>query len=351
MKSTTIDMDELHYLDFYLSQTYWFSSFSDIYVEFAGIDFVNMESYKLSIIENIEDESKINELIYLRTIENEYMFKDERNTYISKDEQKNGIFGNLLYTILKDKNILVPFYKGQIIDRVYHPESNSIIMLQVNGAYEKPHIWFYGEIEKVNNRFIFTYYDEKFVDEANEKGASWLISIIKPDATNIHNYIEKYDDGAIMYEKLMIIGDREVMVMVFENRNTKKSEVNIFFVYDNVLVTTYGNTLEYYERILPNLTFHEVSLLSGKPLRETPGRYGTPYSTREYRLAEGVELHTYEDELVFYEQYGIVNEDETNENESENFNENEDNGSGNNNENNNENNNSNDANSTEANED
>ncbi|MCL2664759.1 MAG: hypothetical protein FWE82_04030, partial [Defluviitaleaceae bacterium] len=195
------------------------------------------------------------------------------------------------------------------------------------------------------------YYDVNLFDEAIINGASWLISVMQPDAINIYNYKEKYSDGTIIYEKMLSLGDRDVKAMIIERGTDAPGVVNIFFVYDDVLINTYGNTLEYYERILPNLTFHEVSLLSGKPLRETPGRYGTPYSTREYRLAEGVELHTYEDELAFYEQYGIVNEDVTDENETENFNENEDNGSGNNNENNNENNNSNDANSTEANED
>ncbi|MCL2664499.1 MAG: hypothetical protein FWE82_02705, partial [Defluviitaleaceae bacterium] len=204
--------------------------------------------------------------------------------------------------------------KGDFLNMIYHEEDDTIMAFMESYIFRKSQIWHYGEIEGKNNRFLFTYYDKELIEDANLYGGTWLVTKLRPNTSNPANYEDYYDDGTIIYDKVFKLSDRAVNAMVIDRNSGLWPECTIYFVYDDVLIITYGLTVDYFEKIFHYLAFHEVSLLSGKPLRETPGRYGTPYITRECRLAEGVELHTYEDELAFYEQYGIVIEDAAEEN-------------------------------------
>ena len=114
---------------------------------------------------------------------------------------------------------------------------------------------------------------EILLDEANEKGASWLLRQISPGAANVHNYEEHQIDGRIttVYEKKIQLGDRDVLALI---RGTA-----MFFVYDDILVNT--SVSETMEAFLPDITFQEVSLSTGRPTRNRPGRDGSQFSTRE----------------------------------------------------------------------
>ncbi|MCL2664761.1 MAG: hypothetical protein FWE82_04040 [Defluviitaleaceae bacterium] len=256
----------------------------------------DFDTEDLEIISNIE-ESDINKKI--------------NNTYVTKNENKYGIFNNVRLVILKNKSLLLPYYKG---DTVYNTDIVNLPFIFDESAYcDKPRIWYRGVINNQVMIFYIMIFDQPLVHEANRYGASWLINKLSPTALNVHTYKNYYKNETFMYNKQIKLGDRDANAMIIDRNKTGSTRIGIYFVYENMLVGIFEEAELIYS-ILPNLTFHEVSLLSGKPLRETPGRYGTPYSTREYRLAEGVILHTYEDELAFYEQYGIVNEDVADEN-------------------------------------
>jgi len=160
----------------------------------------------------------------------------------------------------------------------------------------KPWILYNG---KIGDELIFfnpMYYDRSLVEEANEKGASWLMFQINPEGTNVHNYekrqganvynIEKGQmEGMTLtvYEKLIRLGDRDVLAMVFDrvfNSGAPVPEVTLYFVYDDILVCASRTTPEFMETTLPDITFREVTFSTNTPLREAPGRAGTQFSTR-----------------------------------------------------------------------
>jgi hypothetical protein len=136
------------------------------------------------------------------------------------------------------------------------------------------------------------FYDEAFVDDANINGASWLLREISPETMNTHNYEEiiqglvdlgilgvKYQ---VVYEKEYQLGDRDVIALVYDSTvriNDLPPGLEIFFVYDDILVTVMGNP-DKIDEILPYLTFFEIDFPTNTPLRDTPGREWSTFSTR-----------------------------------------------------------------------
>jgi len=130
--------------------------------------------------------------------------------------------------------------------------------------------------------FDTMYYDRTLLNEANEKGASWLIAQINPEGVNVHNY-ERYitdDISFAVYEKEVQLGDRSVLGMIIDIGN---ESIGIYFVYDDILIVVWGNA-EFLEAVLPDITFQEVSLPTNRPLRRRPGREGTRFSTRDVQI-------------------------------------------------------------------
>lgn len=214
-------------------------------------------------------------------IENEYMEDTRNKTFVSKDEEKNGIFGDMRNKLLTERTLMMPYYKGEKIP-FRNKEGSSNIKLYAADYARKPIINFSNEIDGVYFIFHTTYFDDALITDANEKGASWLISQINPEGVNVDTYKKinlEFGINISVYEKEFRLGDRYVLATIIDETPNGVNSIGLYFVYDDILVFV-RNTLEVLETILPNITFREVDFPTNTPLRETPGREGTIFSTR-----------------------------------------------------------------------
>jgi len=221
------------------------------------------------------------ELEAISFMENQYMDDTREKTHISEDEERNGIFGSMVNMLLTEKTIMVPYYRGKELP-YENREGFANIAVVAARAFRKPCIVYAGLIDSIGVSFTLTYYDRALADEANQKGASWLMAQIDPNGTNVYNYEEIYAGtkfNPIVYEKEYQLGDRDVLAMVIDHTKDGLGIV-IYFVYDDIIVCTNGSP-EVMDSILPDITFREVSLPTNTPLRDEPGREGTIYSTKK----------------------------------------------------------------------
>ena len=219
----------------------------------------------------------------IKEIENKHMGDTSAITRITEDERSNGIFGSMRNKLLKEETAMIPYYMDKEIP-YRNMEGFSNITLFVTEAFRKPCIWYHGVFSRSNIRFVVMYYDRDLLDEANEKGASWLIAQISYSGLNIDNYEQYNEESKIkdrtVYQKEIQLGDRVVISMVIDNSSNEPDlDSGVYFVYDDILVSLWGQ-LEALESILPDITFCEVSLPTNEPLRKEPGREGTKYSTK-----------------------------------------------------------------------
>ena len=225
----------------------------------------------------------INILQEINDVENRYMMDTSNKTHVTENEQKNGIFGNMRNQLLTENTALIPYYRGEEIP-YDNKEGFSNITVFTSENYRKPHILYKGQFDSGKINFFIQYYDRNLLDEANEKGASWLISQISPDAVNIYNYKKifaetEYNDVTV-YEKEIQLGDRDVLAMIHDiTFEENYRSLSIYFVYDDILVRAVASP-ETAEFILPDITFREIDFPTNTPLRDEPGREGTKYSKR-----------------------------------------------------------------------
>ena len=64
------------------------------------------------------------ELEDIRYRENFYIEDTRKNTFVSEDELKNGIFENIRTKLLEEETFLVPYYKGEIVPQEAKSEQN-----------------------------------------------------------------------------------------------------------------------------------------------------------------------------------------------------------------------------------
>ena len=214
--------------------------------------------------------------------ENRYMENTRSRTHVTEAEEINGIFGNMRNQLLVEKTIMVPYYRNKPVPR-YSMEEAYYILLSESYYCRKPWIEFACEVNGVYFGFDTMYYDKKLLDEANQKGASWLMSQIDHDGLNVYNYKQhnaKDGTNVIVYEKEFRLGDRDVLAMIMDCTLDEFYSLGVYFVYDDILVCVW-NRIENLETILPDITFREVNFTTNTPLRAEPGREGTKYSTRD----------------------------------------------------------------------
>ena len=232
-------------------------------------------------------ESELESLSYR---ENLYMEDTRKNTYVSEDELKNGIFGNMRTKLLEEEIFLAPHYQAKSIT-LDKNENQSITIIEAY-AFRKPWIIYRGA---EGPSFQMMHIDSSLVESANEKGASWLSKELDSNAPNVYNYEDiikiSMENGImamenmIVYEQTCSLGDRDVIALVIDNsKNEMYPSLGIYFVYDDMFIQVIGRP-EIVEAVLPDLTFHEVHMPTGKLLREEPGREWSKWSN-----AKGVDV-------------------------------------------------------------
>lgn len=154
-------------------------------------------------LKNISEE----ELSDIRNLENRFIDDTCEVTYVSEErEQRNGIFESMREQMLENTEMLLPYYQNQPLP--LNNEYEYSLELSVADTARKPWISCYTTLG-IGFRMMFC--DPDLVDKANEKGASWLLSVLEPDAMNVYNYEEIRDkvvsDGTlpdynvVVYEK------------------------------------------------------------------------------------------------------------------------------------------------------
>jgi len=245
-----------------LFESYIFDSVEDMYLGFHDIDEGTLDS--------------------IRRREGYHIDSTRRRTRVTREEQNEGIFGHMRNRLLREGTLMVPFYQGEQLP-LRDREGFANITVFESMAVRKPWIVYHGLIDDEPIFFETMYYDRSLMDEANEKGASWLLSQINPDGTNVYNFEENQIDGmtTTVYEREISLGDRNVLAMASDAVFDDGEFSTIFyFVYDDILVIVWRASPDFLEAALPYITFQEVDFSTNKPLRTTPGRKGTRFSTR-----------------------------------------------------------------------
>jgi len=233
--------------------------------------YTGLRDFEVHILQEIND------------VENKYIEDTRSKTHITEAEEINGIFGNMRNKLLSENTVMVPYYRGEEIP-YGNLEGSTNIAVFASENHRKPHILYNGQFDCGGINFFIQYYDKNLLDEANQKGASWLISQINPDAVNIYNYEKIFAKTeykyVTVYEKEIRLSDRDVLAMVHDVTIDENLRIlSIYFVYDDILVRAVTN-IEAAEAVLPDITFREVYFPTNTPLRAEPGREGTKYSTR-----------------------------------------------------------------------
>ena len=216
---------------------------------------------------------------FIRRREDLYMEDTAAKTRVTEAERKNGIFGNMRETLLTENTLLIPYYKGEVMP-LDGGEGRYGIEVVESRACRKPWIIHVGWIDDHLTGLRTMYYDPALVEEANEKGASWLMREINPEGTNVHTYkkiSKELDYPMEVYEQEYTLGDRKVTAMVIDSRRNDGQAITVYFVYDDVLVCAFGRP-EYLDKILPDITFREMEFSTNKPLHDRPGRADSQWS-------------------------------------------------------------------------
>ena len=260
----------------------WFPIFSYNSVEDLYTGIRDIHEHQLNMINNWE---------------NEWMDDTLSKTRVTKDERRNGIYGNVRNRLIAEKRMLIPYYQGEPLPLI---PKNGGITVMLTDHFRKPWISYVADSDVVGVvAFCMMFIEEGLVNEANEKGASWLMSKIEPDGVNVYNYdtirwedtpefpeisgTRIYSDA---YEKEYRLGDRTVSAMVVEKIKFNERP-RIFFVYDDILVMACGDR-EDVEAILPDITFFEVDLPTNTAVRKTPGREDSVYSDGKTQSSKSV---------------------------------------------------------------
>jgi len=234
-----------------LFSTLYYESFEDFY---QGLN--NFPQDKLELI---------------RIAENQTRESTRATTVVSENEKREGIFEHVRNKLLEENTLLFPFYQGKQIQL-----ANQVIF-NPSGVFKKPEITFGGYAEGLYLGFGLRFYDESLIEEANKRGASWLMSQMEPDGLNVYNYESKRDSATFVdgtkskmtvYEKEYRLGDRDVMAMVIDNSFLSTNPVvTIYFVYDDMLISVNFNPEKVeVEKILAEITFHKVYLPTNTPM-------------------------------------------------------------------------------------
>jgi hypothetical protein len=217
------------------------------------------------------------DLEYIRYQEILRMDYTRDKTRVTENEEKSGIFGSFRDRLLTEKTILLPFYRDEELPL---PSVNPQVTLAESEVFMKPAIGYGVEIGDAYVSFRIRFFDEALIDEANEKGASWLMSQMEPDGINVYNY-EDYirmdmSEGITatqhmtVYEKEYMLADRSVQALVIDSSKQEEyPKLCIYFVYDDVLIDVTGKP-EDAERVIRDITFRKVYLPTNTPLHDEP---------------------------------------------------------------------------------
>jgi hypothetical protein len=234
---------------------------------------------------------------------------ERRNGEIHRTEAEleNGLFGSFVKTMLEKEALMFPFYQGEPLPLNKNSGGQSLYLYYAY-IFNRPTIVYSGTLGDGKGDFLSvetTLYAPAMIDEANEKGASWLISQMDPTGLNVHNYIEHNQrdiereestlgriekrntlfneperteeewieyaaeveqniidlEKRTAYEKTYRLDGRDVLALVIDDskREGKPPILQVSFVYDDIFVRVTGRPW-IVENALQHLSFREICL-------------------------------------------------------------------------------------------
>jgi len=171
-----------------------------------------------------------------------------------------------LHYIVEKNELVVPLYKGEILS-MQQKNGYDVDMLYESG-FSRTNIQYSGYM--TDNHFVSNlisvetmYIDDDIVEEANEKGANWLIKTLAPgtktpEFPNLDTYKkEKFIKD--MYEDEIQLDGFRCKALIREDND--EARLFIYFVYENVFVTVRISPWAFDENMLADLSFTAVPLI------------------------------------------------------------------------------------------
>lgn len=192
----------------------------------------------------------------MKGISNEFGCEEEdlENIERTESKKKRGTFKRFIADRKKKKRLHIPQYNGIPIKMRNEKGFHNIVILP-SELYGQTWIWFYPQHKDLGIIVKTSYLENDIVDEANQKGCSWVVNQLAPSAPNIDNYKE-YPGYTEIYEKNIALRDRTVNAMIYKIRNETKSQ--IAFVYDDILVYIVTSSEQLPLKWLANLSFEST---------------------------------------------------------------------------------------------
>ena len=172
-----------------------------------------------------------------------------------------------LHYIVEKNELVVPLYKGEILSMQQGSDYFDISMVY-DSWFSRTRIQYSGYMtdrHAVNDLISVqtVYIDDDIVEEANEKGANWLIKTLAPGTStpgvpNLDNYKKKGFVKKMYEDEIQLDGFRRKALIREDN---DEARLYIHFVYENVFVTVRISPWAFDENMLADLSFTAVPLI------------------------------------------------------------------------------------------
>jgi len=194
---------------------------------------------------------------------NENLLEEIESEETRRGFEKGG-FRVFLQEFINRNQLTVPRYKGGEMPLKDWGKDNSSISFHYYELFSRPWIKYSCLIDNHVFWVSTMYIDDELIEEANEKGAAWLISAIAPGThthkyPNLDNYTE-HDFVKTMYETELQLDGFSVTALMREDNRENDNRPYIHFVHNNifVIIRIYPEALE--SGILENLSFKTIPL-------------------------------------------------------------------------------------------
>lgn len=174
----------------------------------------------------------------------------------------NGAFRRFCDERKTQRTLYVPYYQGKQIEFRNREGFSNIAIFPVETC-NKPWIWYFGIIGDVDITIRTMYIDKSVVDEANQRGASWLIAQIAPNMPNIDNSTGQTGNIGAVYETLIQLADRAVKALVVEYNDGSYAYDSIYFIYDDIMVRVNADFV-FVKSLFSDISFSKIPVGANK---------------------------------------------------------------------------------------
>ena len=156
----------------------------------------------------------------------------EQLELIEEAEIKKGTFKKFLKNRVTKNELYIPCYNKEMIP-LSNEEGFSNIKIFPSEAYDRPWIWYYGEINNSEFTVKTAYLTQDEYDTVKGKSIIDFLREYQPGYINSKNFND-YPYWENVYESELILKDRTVDTMVYQLYDDPR--ITVGFMYDEILV-------------------------------------------------------------------------------------------------------------------